>query len=679
MEIHKLIPGEASYFLEFRAEKTKPSLCLGIVAGGTVLPNTIEEVNQAIDSLSECCPNPALLEVGPYNLLIGGEDAMPVGEINLDYISLVVNNFLFNNLSFFNYIEDLMLESVARIPFATLYANMSSYDTFISAIMEQFEVTAEILRVNAEDGPISSLCRDCHFPPAGREAIRGQILHALSRAQVIEATIDTPPAGESQSEAHYRYVFPVRSKPKGIIQSNEFVLLEAAAGRRLSVLEIFSINEIVEEFAYTRVRLGQRRCLYWQTECITSLIESVDNTAIDQAEQFRVYMGELAQFVVSSTQGHSFAYLSYDASQEALCRTVATFKPIPEEADADPEALALVPLKDHHHYISAHLFHEQSQGAEREMYLPAIRNRAEWAEFGLTSVRCRRNALIDSGAVQGAQTQSEAAFIIHDQGIPVGVICVECPYRDGLANDMDFLRQVASNASIYRSFLFRMGDQRWLRRNLRLQDVAHELEKLGTAIKDREVKLRLAEITGDLAIDLDHEEQDGRSFVARVDHVVREEVDSDALLAEMGQPVKVFNPDRHDLPHSIQMAAIHIIRILLQNRLHEGRSGQLPSPITVVTRDFHAGVRNALLIRQVLHMNLPESEIQDAFRRPIRRADREHVGLYMIGVLVRAWGGRLDFDRSAGVTERQLEICIPFRRSSGGSNDGSDTHTPIAV
>lgn len=672
-EVARLVSAEGDFVLVFADGGIKPSLCFGYIGGLLKLPETVVDVEKDIAELADN-PETRPLKVGPYDLYSCPDAVQGVIAAKHGELALMLNNFLFNNINFFNYVDDIMFAKLKSSGLSDSTDGVPDYDSFVDLIRTHFNVGADIQRLSDPGEGVASMCRLPQLALDGSPEFKSRGLHALNKGQVIEflssrTVVYGGDAGLTEAKT-YRYLFPLRCKARAVIRTNEFMVVEPEDGTRLSLLVLFCINQWVEEYAYTRTRRGQQRCLYWQTDSITKLIESVDNSRMDLGTMFMTYMGALADLVVASTQGHSFAYLSYDAAEEALIRIFATFKPTVGDGMGELATPPPISLKDFRHYISAFLFCSQAddppRDSPREIYVRSIGNRNECSDLGLQTIACRRNQLIDESLARGAKTQSEAAFIIHDQGVPVGVICIECPYKDGLRNDLDFLRQVASNASIYRSFLFRIGDQRWLRRNLKLQDVSHELEKLQLVISDGAARERLDQITREL--DLDPSEIEGAmSLEERMNCLVLEEAGgSDELAKDVAELVKVFNPPRHRVPITLQMAAVHIVRILLRNRVH----ARTPQPIAVVTRDSHAGVREALIIKTVLEFDLPQEEIDKAFRQPIRRLDREHVGLYMIGVVVRAWGGRLDFDRRLGIAGRKLEICIPLERGNQwGSHD----------
>ena len=110
-------------------------------------------------------------------------------------------------------------------------------------------------------------------------------------------------------------------------------------------------------------------------------------------------------------------------------------------------------------------------------------------------------------------------------------------------------------------------------------------------------------------------------------------------------------------PHCIE-AVSYILRELVRN----AQKYQIENTSTKVrasTRSVYCGAKNVLVIETVISDAGPEEAINEAFMRPLHRADRLHIGWYIIGVLVRGLGGQLNFDRGRGRARRRLQIRLP--------------------
>ena len=395
-----------------------------------------------------------------------------------------------------------------------------------------------------------------------------------------------------------------------------------------------------------------------------------DIESIDHDEIFKKYLSKLGRYVLRSTQGHSFSYLEYNATSKVLDRSIFLSEAAHDVATIECMSIGLepVPIKNTYENLSAYIFKNWSDHKERYVYIPNIRNKKSWSVSGLAKISCERNRKIDDGEFEGSKTVSEVALVVQDQEMPIGVVCVESPYLDGLNADLLFLRQVTNNAAIFWSFLFRMSDQMWLQKNLQLQDISHGLSKLALGLEEGEAKTELSEISLRLEKGVTFQAEEDHTFEELFNQMLwREAGRSELLLQEVMMLVKFFNPVRHRVPKMIQSAAIQIVRDLLRNRRH----ATVPNEISLTTRDEYGGAKNVLIIRTILKMRLSDDELRDAFRRPIRRTERDHVGLYMMGVVTRTWGGRLDFDRSPSCSKRNLEICIPFG-STGDFDDAAN-------
>ncbi len=658
-QVRTLFGAHAQYVIVFRSQTYNPSLCLARLEQREYFPERVTEAADLLSQFRQAFPGTRSVRMGQYRIYLHSPRKDSLSNAAQEQLALLLNNFLFNNLNYHNWIEDVIYNSLKSIDALEAESESLTDERFLSIICKQFRVRAQIFR-KTDDDVISSVTDHGTFDREAVTAQRKLIRHALDKGRVIEidghdhdlsALRETgpPPAAEQ-----YAYIFPLRSKSRGAIRTRQFMLLTGRDLCKQSVLSIFSIDQCVEEYLYMRTRLGQQQCLYWQTNELTKLVEHIDVQDLDHDSLFAQYMRNVARYVIRSTQGHSLGYLTYDAAKHALRRVVMT-----SDHQGFEDIGSRVSLRQSERFMSAFVFNHANRLPDRSFYVKNINIPKDFEHHGLLSVSCMRNKLIDRGKVTGPKTVSEIALVIQDQEMPVGVMSVECPYRDGLAGDLAFLRQVANQASIYWSFLFRASDQIWLRRNLQLQDISHELQKLVLTLEEGPTKKRLTEITTELDPSQSSECEGEKTLSERIDALIEEETGgSKAMAADLGSAIRVHNPAHHVLPQAIQSAAVHIVRNLLTNRRHSS----VFNPIRVVSREQWTGTENVLLIRTKLQMNLPKSELRDAFRRPIRRATREHVGLYMIGVIVRTRGGRLDFDRRPNINSRSLDICIPFGR-----------------
>ncbi len=660
-QVRTLLGDDAQYVIAFQGQTYHPSLCLAQVDGDRHLPERVTEVASLVSAFKQRFPTTPRVRIGQYRVYLRSprQDVLSDGE--REQLTLLLNNFLFSNLNYHNWIEDVIYNSLKNMDALEAESESLTHNRFLRMICDQFQVRAQMFR-KTDDDTISSASDNPIFDLNAVAHQRKFIRHALDKGRVIEIDgnehdlsglrdPEQKPAAEQ-----YAYIFPIRSKSRGAIRTRQFMLLTRKQMRKQSVLKVFSIDQCVEEYLYMRTRLGQQQCLYWQTSELTKLVEHLDMDNLDHDQMFAQYMKDVAKFVLRSTQGHSLGYLAYDAAKHALRRVV-----MESDHDGFEDTGSRVSLRQSERFMSAFVFNHANRLPDRSFYVKNINRPGDFEHHGLLSVSCMRNKMIDRGKAIGPKTISEAALVIQDQDMPVGVMSVECPYRDGLAGDLAFLRQVASQASIYWSFLFRTSDQIWLRRNLQLQDISHELQKLVLNLEEGPTKTRLTEITTELDPSQSAAHEVEKTLSERIDELIEEETGgSKTMAADLGSAIRVHNPAHHVLPWAIQSAAVHIVRNLLTNRRHSS----VLNPIRVVSREQWTGTDNVLLIRTKLEMNLPENELRDAFRRPIRRATREHVGLYMIGVIVRTRGGRLDFDRRPGINSRSLDICIPFGKSA---------------
>ena len=230
-------------------------------------------------------------------------------------LTLMLNNYLFNNISFFNHVEDLVYAKLAEAGLIGLTEVVPDFDTFATLIRRHFDVLVNIAHLTDGHQDVVSLCRHSPLPLDGSPFFRYRAVHSVQKEQVIEFIGPLPhslrPGSELSEDAGdyhtYQYIFPIRCKSRARIRTNEFMVVVPAERPRLSLLEIFSINQAVEEYAYARTRRGQQKCLYWQTDELAKLIESVDDSWTELSNMFASYMTALADRVSASTQGPSFA------------------------------------------------------------------------------------------------------------------------------------------------------------------------------------------------------------------------------------------------------------------------------------------------------------------------------------------------------------------------------------
>lgn len=645
-----------------------PGLSFAVLAGEPHYPNLISEAKSVKEEFEARHPHTSSVRIGHYEFLlpcsVEAVAERTSEQITLTrHLELTLNSLLLESLIYQNYIQDCVEEKVTDLNFDRVRVRELDYDVLVQSISEHFDVDAEAFRLTSSER-VEQLTFSSKFTDSDVNRLVPRIRHSVHTGRVLEIDRLQANLGVFAKHPEIRiYVFPIRSSFKNIPGKNDFLVVSSRDCDALGTISIRGIDRCVDDFLYTKTRIGQQNCLLWQTKQLTQLVELHDVGSIDHDDIFNRYLIRLGQFILHSTQGHSFSYLEYDAKTKCLVRSVFLSEAANEDASIECMSIGLdpVPIKNTSENLSVYIFRNWDKHTERYVYIPNIRDKDTWPDVELTRISCERNKRIEDRSFKGSKTVSEVAMVLQDQEMPMGVVCIESPHIDGLNSDLLFLRQVINNAAVFWSFLFRMSDQMWLRRNLQLQDISHNLSKLAMSLEDGAAKDELSEISLRLEEGVTFQSTKENSFEDRLNNMLwREAGRSDFLYEEIVEIVKFFSPDRHIVPVMIQSAGIQIVRDLLRNRRHSTATHE----ISMTTRDEYGGAKNVLVIRTALEMQLTESELRDAFRRPIRRAYRDHVGLYMMGVVARTWGGRLDFDRSPGATKRRLEICIPF-----GSNE----------
>lgn len=663
-EISRLFAPEADICVIKSNPHLMPGLSFARISGEEFYPNLVSELKDMKKEFLLNNTHPLELSLREYEISTSFEkETFEVSlEISVDlqrHLELVLNSFLLDSLVFDNFVGDSVQKRISDVRFDQVQARNLDYETLVATLSGHFRVSAEILRLGHGERVVG-LGGEKQFKLTEIQKLSSRIRHAVDTGRVLE--IDRLQVNLEVFKRHPDlriYIFPIRSHFRNIPGKSDFLAVTSLDCDALSGINIKAIDRCVDDYLYAKTRIGQQECLFWQTEQLTKLVELHDVGSIDHEEEFRKYLRKLSKYVLTSTQGHSFSYLEYDAGQKALSRAVFVSEAVDDVARMECMSIGLnpVPIRNTGENLSAYIFRNWANHKERYIYIPNIRNKRSWNIDGLSKISCERNKQISEGRFDGAKTVSEVALVVQDQDMPIGVVCVESPYLDGLNADLLFLRKVTDNAAVFWNFLFRISDQMWLRRNLQLQDISHSLSKLALSLDEGEAKTELSEISLRLEEGVTFETENENSFEERFNSMLwREAGRSEFLLEDIMSLVRFFNPERHAVPKMIQSAAIQIVRDLLRNRRHTKQ----PHEISLTTRDEYGGASNILVIRTILEMRLSEDELRDAFRRPIRRTDRDHVGLYMMGVVTRTWGGRLDFDRHPGFKQRNLEICIPF-------------------
>jgi hypothetical protein len=124
--------------------------------------------------------------------------------------------------------------------------------------------------------------------------------------------------------------------------------------------------------------------------------------------------------------------------------------------------------------------------------------------------------------------------------------------------------------------------------------------------------------------------------------------------------VQILDSDNLKIGPAVAEGLSYILLELLRNN----RKNNASEPIKVFARSLAQGSRNVIVMRTRLKYYGPQSEINSAFIAPIQRSDGYHFGIFLVGVLVRNLGGRLNFDRRDGQNYRVLEIFIPTERQT---------------
>ena len=663
LEISEFLQESTDFCVWKSTPHLMPALSFARVAEKTYFPNLVSEAKLMLKEFSDENPNAQKISVGHYEIYLPISSLENSKNLTKDleidrYIELILNGFLLESLVYQNSIEDRVSKRVSDISFNQMQAKELNYDALSKVVSENFRVNAEVFRLHSGD-KLTPLCADRVFPIADMNKLVNRARHSVEKGRVIE--VDKIQVQLEIFKTHtcmLMYLFPIRSASRNIPGKSDFMAVTSLDCDALSDINIKGIDRCVDEYLYSKTRIGQQDCLFWQTDQLTKLVELHD-VGSDHDGIFQRYLQKLGKFVLRSTQGHSFSYLEYNANKKALERTVFLHESPVDESKVECMRFEIDPvsIKNTKENLSAYIFINWANHKGRYVYVPNIRDKKSWSLPSMKKISCKRNEYIDDGRLEASKTISEVAMVLQDQEMPIGVVCVESPYSDGLNFDLLFLRQIINNAAVFWSFLFRMSDQMWLRRNLQLQDISHNLSKLAMGLKEGEAKSELSELSLRLEEGVIFQAEAEHNFEERVNQMLwREAGRSEFLLQDVTRLVRFFSPERHKVPILIQSASIQIVRDLLRNRRHANKA----NVIRMATRDEYGGAKNVLVIRTSLEMQLTDSELRDAFRRPIRRTHRDHVGLYMVGVIARTWGGRLDFDRSPGVIQRNLEICIPF-------------------
>jgi hypothetical protein len=157
--------------------------------------------------------------------------------------------------------------------------------------------------------------------------------------------------------------------------------------------------------------------------------------------------------------------------------------------------------------------------------------------------------------------------------------------------------------------------------------------------------------------DLPHRpDGDGITLPALVDRLLHKESGGQRVMYEMFKDrVQLLVSDDLKIGPPVAEGLSYILLELLRNNTKNNAREQ----IKVSAKSFSQGSRNVVIMRTRLKYLGPQAEINSAFISPIQRPDGYHFGIFLVGVLVRNLGGRLNFDRRRGENFRVLEIFIP--------------------
>jgi hypothetical protein len=642
--------GDSDFVFRFRTDRTIASLSGGAVAGHVFMPSVRDQVENLL--LQRHFEFQSVCSKGVYEVF----SDHPI-EMNL--VSGALHSFILDNFTYLNAIEDWIGRIASPVLLCIEKDRIPSPDRFRALLRKQFALNSLFVeyRQHTENDEVPAfICKTFSDP----------IAESLRRARVIVLDADTPSsralAKRLNSKFANVYVFPVRSKSFEQINTRE-VLLAIDNGSSRSTYEIQAIDLCISRYLERRIKHGQKETLYWQNDMLRELLGECRDASENLISEFDEYMNELGHRVVTSTQAHSFAYLRYNHINATLKRAVsvsldgalATRTMDAEWEDED------VPLKLSGEFLSAWLFENASKSSDGMHYVRNIPSRSGVPET-LYRVTCRRNEVIKGLAADHAPTVSEVALLVEDQRFPIGVICMECPYPKGFEADLAYLRQVIQNAGVFWSLLIRASDQLWLRRNLEIQEISHQIEKEVSLVENEEARTSLQNTIRALTHDGSGRGPTEMTDLYRaVDEIILQQTGGSTELAEntIAHQIKVYvQTGLPEISTATLHGTVYILRNLIANRIHS--SGGL-NTVSIVTRANWHGAQNTLVIRTSLDFSGPQQEIDAAFRRPITRPDnREHVGLFLIGVITRTLGGRLCFDRRPGVSRRKLELCLPL-------------------
>jgi hypothetical protein len=311
------------------------------------------------------------------------------------------------------------------------------------------------------------------------------------------------------------------------------------------------------------------------------------------------------------------------------------------------------------------------------VYLPNVRSVPdEYREKGLARVRVTRQERADGGEAfgrikglgglhSGRGTLSEMCVPLKILDIPYGVINLESSLADAFVYNKEQLLQIARNITFFWDEILRSNDLVWLVSNLRFQENRHRIQRLSGDIADSRIRDNLRAILELPRFPLSDlpqgQDGDGATIHSLVDSVLRKEAGDQRVMYEMLRDrVRLLESDNLKIGPAVAEGLSYILLELLRNNAKNNAS----ETIKVAAKAFSRGSRNVVILRTRLKYLGPQSEINCAFISPIERPDGYHFGIFLVGVLVRNLGGRLNFDRKLGENYRVLEIFVPTQGHS---------------
>jgi hypothetical protein len=238
--------------------------------------------------------------------------------------------------------------------------------------------------------------------------------------------------------------------------------------------------------------------------------------------------------------------------------------------------------------------------------------------------------------------EAELCFPLTYKQTKIGVVNFESPIQHGFDLDVAFVGAVVAAIEQHLVLLLEANDQRGLASRARIQHSLHEIQHIidepafpgdyrarlglhmkvldGTAFDERRL-VPLSEL---------------RTFLERYLEEMRTSVGLPSIADSLALGCRIFleTPDLHVSSHWMDVTQI-IFKNLLDNIREHGDASR--DSLTIRQPAFRDGAHISFRLRS--SATLPEAEIADMLFTPLRRSDRLHFGMFLVGAMARYLGG----------------------------------------